>query len=71
MRFTEIIFWGWLFETLDAHISALIHFRHGRGPDRRENVSVKCHLINAWHRDSQCRLWGGGTASALPLSEVR
>ena len=42
------------FETLYAQFLffALIHFRHMRGPERRENVSTECHLLNAWPRET-------------------
>ena len=42
------------FETLYAQFFffALIHFRHMRGPERRENVSIEYHLGNAWPRET-------------------
>ena len=59
------------FESLYAQFFsfALIHFRHGWGSDRRENVSTKCHVVNAWHRETGVGSEEVKVTSALPSLE--
>lgn len=69
IQWSKTVLWGWLLETLHAQffLFALIHFRHGWGADRRENVSTKCQFVSAWYREKPRRLWGGWDSLHLGL----
>ncbi|KAJ8798030.1 hypothetical protein J1605_016913 [Eschrichtius robustus] len=43
--------------------------KHGWGSDRRENVSTKCHVVNAWHRETGVGSEEVEATSALPSLE--